>query len=39
MIALIVCVNEAGRALPPNVIPKGKTLQSFHVLGAPEGYK
>nr|XP_012562493.2 uncharacterized protein LOC105847450 [Hydra vulgaris] len=40
MITLIVCVNAAGRALPPHVIPKRKTvksLQSFQVLDAPEG--
>ena len=33
-------VNAAGRALPPHVIPKGKTvksLQSFQVIDAPEG--
>ncbi|XP_065674086.1 uncharacterized protein LOC136091030 [Hydra vulgaris] len=39
MITLIVCVNTAGRALPPHVIPKGKivkSLQSFQVLNAPE---
>ena len=32
MITIIACVNAAGRALPPHVIPKGitvKSLQSF----------
>ena len=40
MITIIACVKAAGRASPPHVIPKGKTvnlLQSFQVLDAPEG--
>src|SRR6218665_2155697 len=40
MITIIGCVNAAGKALPPHIIPKGKTtkaLNGFQTQDAPEG--
>ena len=42
MITIIAAINAAGQAIPPHVIPKGKTVRallSFNTQDAPSGTK